>query len=250
MLLSAAGPGPAQEPAPAGAPWDRPEARREARRALETTLELLRATERRDARGAADALRDPCWMLRLVALERLRVLGLDRETLAQLAPHAAPGGEVPAGEWPAWERARAFAQALPVAPPAAPVELSAGDALRALVSAALDRVERGPDDGPTKRRMAEGLLTLRALVPPGERAWLAEALGGLVEERALLGELGAPDLAAARGEDGAALLRWWTRNAPYLAWSARARRFVLDKEARSAGRPTEEHRQGQPWPPE
>lgn len=217
------------------APWDRPAARAEARRALGAARELLAATERRDARPAAEALRDPCWSLRLLAIERLRVLGLDRPTLDALRTEAGPRATLPSGEWPAGEAARAYAGALPVAPQAQPPELTRLDALQALIGAALNRIEQGPEDAATKRELASGLLAYRAVIPAGERAWLAEALGGLIDERALLRDLGQPDLHTACGEDGAAVLRWWTQNAASLVWSPERKRFLVERGAPPPG---------------
>ena len=238
----------AEEPRGTAPAWDRPEARAEAQRAIGAARELITASERRDGRPAARALRDRSWLVRLVAIERLGVLGLDSKTIAALRARAGPG-EPPPADWPAAEQARTFAEALPVAGLLGG-ELSPSEGLKALLVVALDRIEEGPEDGAKKRAMAEELLAFQAVVTAQDRAWLAEALAGLAEEPAILRDLAAPDLAAARGEDGARLLRWWAENAPYLSWSGKARRFVLDREARSAGVPSATHRRGKPWPPE
>lgn len=227
-------------------PWDRPEARTEAKRVLEVGAHLLRRTEQRDARPAAEALTDASPLLRLLALERLRVLGLAKERLQALGPGAA-AAEPPKEHAPAVVAAREFAEALPVAAHAPP-KLGPSETLKAVLAATLDRLERGGEAAARKRELFLSLLAFRAVVPAADRAWLAEALGGLVEEERIARELSAEDLAAACKEDGAPVTRWLAENARFLAWSPRVRRFVVDVEARSVGKPTDEHRKGQRWP--
>lgn len=227
-------------------PWDRPEARAEAKRVLEAGAHVIRRTEQRDARPAVDGLVDRSPLLRFLSLERLRVLGLAKERVAGLATLLG-GAEPPPEHAPAVVAAREFALALPVAAHAPP-KVGTSDALKGILAATLDRLESGPDPAERKRELFLSLLAFRAVVAAPDRAWLAEALGGLVDEAVLLRELGARDLAAAAGQDGAPVTRWLGVNGEYLAWSARRRRFVLDAEARSAGKPSREHRQGERWP--
>lgn len=226
--------------------WERAEAREEGARVLREVARLIRTSERGDARPACEALRDPAWVVRRLAIVRLELLGLPPEVCRALLARARPGSEPPLPDTPALEQAAAFAEARR----AEPMKLdpvSPGDAARAVADLTAQALaEEAPPR--EKRRALEALLTLPPALPePEQRAELARGALTLLD-RAILRELGAREPEAALARGGRAVLRWLAANAPYLYWHP-AGMFRVDHEARAAKRPTEEHRKQHPWPP-
>ena len=232
-----------QEREEAGPAWDRASARVEAARLLKEVEEVLRSSERGDARPAAARLRDPSWALRRFAALRLGTLGLSADQREALVEAAAPGSEPPRADWPPLLAAQALAEArLPdLAPPA---KLTRADALKVLVSTYSQEVQAGSHPLPARRALLFELLATRPSLDGDERAWLALALCELCPEASQ--EVGGAKALEARA--GRLGFTWLLENEPYLYWQPARRRFRVDREARAAGQACEVYRRAHPWP--
>lgn len=228
-------------------PWDAPRAREDARRVLEAIQEVMSSSERADAQPVVRALRDPSWMVRLVAAIRLEVLGLEPRVALQLRQSADPAQPPPAADWPPLRAAAEFAASCqPDEGPPPPVEQA--EALRIVASLVTERLQSGPEPVDRKRQLAGSLITYAHVVEaPEDRAWLARRLLGLTDLEQALTDLKARETARAVGRDGAPVFEWYRANAPYLYWHPEERRFRLDLAAREARTPTDAFRKQRPW---
>lgn len=233
--------------------WDQAEAREEGRRTLRAIKEIMEATERGDPRPAAAALQDREWMVRLFAVVRLEVLGLDTGTAVALREQADPSRPPPADTFKPLQQARAFAEALEVDAGAPAIDLPLKEAARIGASLLTERVRSGPpgEEVGTKRRMVETLLVWRAAVPEkGDRAWLAGRLLRLTDLERALEDLRAATPEKALDDDGDPVFEWYGQNAPYLYWHPGERKLRVDVEARAARRPSADFRRDTPWGPQ
>lgn len=232
--------------------WDQADAREDARRTLEKTRELMESSERGDPRPAAAALQDKAWIVRMLAVIRLEVLGLDTGTAGALRAQADPSRPPPPDDFRPLKLAREFADALQVDLGPA-VQVDTREAARIAAAILTERVKSGPatEDPQVKRRMVESLLAWRHAVPEkADRAWLARRLLGLTDIDRAVEDLKARSAEAAVGEDGDAVFAWYRSNAPFLFWHPREKRFRVDIAARAARQPTAEFRRTTPWGPE
>jgi hypothetical protein len=221
---------------------------KEARRVIDAVASVLETSSVRDAKPAADALRDPSWIVRRVAGIRLQVLGLEQNVVDELQKSAVPGQPAPAETSP--ELAKARELAAKVAPKKEPPKKVATlDAARIVASVQTEEVQRGRSESAEKRGIVTSLSTFAAACGDDEtaRLFFVKRILAFADRDAILKDLGAKTDDEAAAEKGKKLIEWWEKNETFTFFHKRAGRFLLDGDARAAGAASHDYRKDHPW---
>jgi hypothetical protein len=223
---------------------------KEARRVIDAVASVLETSSVRDAKPAADALRDPSWIVRRVAGIRLDVLGLEQSVVDELQKSAIPGQPAPAETSPALAKARELA--VRVAPKKEPPKkVTTLEAARIVAGVQTEEVQHGRSEAADKRAIVTSLAAFAAACGDDEaaRLFFVKRILAFADRDAILKDLGAKTDDEAAAEKGKKILDWWEKNEAFTFLHKRAGRFLLDADARGAGVASHDYRKDHPWKP-
>lgn len=113
-------------------------------------------------------------------------------------------------------------------------------------------VEIQAKHGRVRSRVSKAQIANPELKSQGLKQALAELIQWTKIDTTGFSNRKLPELTGQRFAEPSEWESWYRTNGPYLAWSERLKRFIVDEDAKKAGTPTEIYRRTHPWrePPE